>query len=359
LSSFTLRRLPYWKGSSQRHPTALSSLPASPFKLIASSSHRTSSSRTSSSYLWAAPSILLLTQLIPSDDDTDGNKENGYSPNLPSPSTSLLLKESTSDRLFAPPLAPLSIAETRLSVGVSIIPHPAKREKGGEDAYFVSDDLRILGVADGVGGWGDLGVDPALYSRMLMAGAKYIADITPSHRDPQEIMSESFNHASDVQGSSTCCILVLEGNYLKTANLGDSGFMVIRNEKLVFRSKEQQHSFNFPYQLGTGSSDRPAHASCTVLNVQPGDLIIMGTDGLFDNLYDEEIVAIAAMSAEPATIAQLLARRAFMVGNSKSLISPFAKAARGNGYPLALGGKLDDITVMVGRIVLVCDPMAA
>lgn len=308
----------------------------------------------------AAPSILLLTQLIPSDDD-DEDKENGYSPNLPSPSSQSLplhLKESTTtDHLFVPPQ--LSLNETRLSVGVSIIPHPAKREKGGEDAYFVSDDLRVLGVADGVGGWGDLGVDPALYSRMLMAGAKYITDNTPSQRDPQEIMSESFHHAVDVQGSSTCCVLVLEGNLLRTANLGDSGFLVIRNGKMVFRSKEQQHSFNFPYQLGTGSSDRPEHASCVVLGVQPGDLIIVGTDGLFDNLFDDEILAISSMSQEPATIAQLLARRAFVVGNSKTLISPFAKAARVNGYPLAVGGKLDDITVMVGRIVYTSDPMAA
>lgn len=302
----------------------------------------------------------MLTQLIPSDEDDD-DKENGFSPNLPSPTTlplPLHMKETTStDRLYVPPQ--LSLNDTRLSVGVSIIPHPAKRDKGGEDAYFVSDDLRALGVADGVGGWGELGVDPALYSRMMMAGAKYIADITPSHREPQEIMSESFNHAADVQGSSTCCILVLEGNLLKTANLGDSGFLVIRHGKLVFRSKEQQHSFNFPYQLGTGSSDRPEHASCVALNVQPGDLIVMGSDGLFDNLFDEEIVAIAAMSAEPATIAQLLARRAFVVANSKTIISPFAKSARSNGYPLAIGGKLDDITVMVGRIVFASDPMAA
>lgn len=235
---------------------------------------------------------------------------------------------------------------------MSIIPHPAKRDKGGEDAYFVSDDLKALGVADGVGGWGDLGVDPALYSRMLMAGAKYVADSDPSRRDPQDIMAESYNHAAEVQGSSTCCILVLDGNLLKAANLGDSGFLVIRNNQIIFRSKEQQHSFNFPYQLGTGSSDRPAHASRVILSVQPGDLIVMGTDGLFDNLYDEDIQNIASMTSEPAVIAQLLARRAFVVANSKTIISPFAKAARENGYPLAAGGKLDDITVLAARVVL-------
>ena len=35
--------------------------------------------------------------------------------------------------------------------GVSVIPHPEKQAKGGEDAYYVSS--RVIAVADGVGGW--------------------------------------------------------------------------------------------------------------------------------------------------------------------------------------------------------------
>ncbi len=42
------------------------------------------------------------------------------------------------------------ICNTRLSVGASSIPHPAKIAKGGEDAYFVSDDMKVIGVADGM-----------------------------------------------------------------------------------------------------------------------------------------------------------------------------------------------------------------
>jgi hypothetical protein len=35
---------------------------------------------------------------------------------------------------------------------------------------------------------------------------------------------------------------------------------VIRHNDYVFRSEEQQHSFNFPYQLGTGATDQPKDA---------------------------------------------------------------------------------------------------
>jgi len=216
--------------------------------------------------------------------------------------------------------------------------------------------MKAIGVADGVGGWGDIGVDPALYSRMLMASGKYSADSThPSVRDPVKIMAEAYEHSTDIQGSSTCCIVVLDGYCLKTANLGDSGFLVLRGSDIVFRSKEQQHSFNFPYQLGTGSADMPYHAVTITVNIQPGDLVIVGSDGLWDNLYDDEIVELATQASEPMTIAQLIARRAHEIAGSKTLISPFAKAARENGYPLATGGKMDDISVVVARIVLSSD----
>lgn len=61
------------------------------------------------------------------------------------------------------------------AVGVATIPHPAKAHKGGEDAYFVSDyGGGVLGIADGVSGWAEQNVDPALYSRELMANAEAV-----------------------------------------------------------------------------------------------------------------------------------------------------------------------------------------
>ena len=51
--------------------------------------------------------------------------------------------------------------------GVHVNPHPAKIQKGGEDAYAISKNNRVITVADGVGGWSDAGIDPAKYSREL------------------------------------------------------------------------------------------------------------------------------------------------------------------------------------------------
>ena len=46
---------------------------------------------------------------------------------------------------------------------------PLQAEKGGEDAYcIVPAGLGAIGVADGVSGWAEEGIDPAEYSRTLM-----------------------------------------------------------------------------------------------------------------------------------------------------------------------------------------------
>lgn len=61
-------------------------------------------------------------------------------------------------------------------------------------------------------------------------------------------------------GSTTACIVILCQDELRIANIGDCGISVIRRNDYIFRSEEQQHSFNFPYQLGTASFDSPSDA---------------------------------------------------------------------------------------------------
>lgn len=54
-----------------------------------------------------------------------------------------------------------------------------------------------------------------------------------------------------ISGSSTACVVFLnrENSTLYTANIGDSGFMVVRRGRVVRRSEEQQHYFNTPFQV--------------------------------------------------------------------------------------------------------------
>lgn len=244
-------------------------------------------------------------------------------------------------------------SEYKLCTGVCMLPQPGKPSPNGEDAYFITEDGCTIGVADGVGGWNQLGVDPSLYSNSLMQHAKEAAKIGVSI--PLQILSIAYENSHPITGSSTACILALNDNELQSANLGDSGFMVIRGNRIIHKTKEQQHSFNFPYQLGTGSTDRPEHATVANITIEEGDIVVLGSDGLWDNLYDDQILEIVnseecKIQMDPTRIATIIAAKAHEVADSPTVDSPFAVNAKKNNITFS-GGKMDDITVLVSRVV--------
>ena len=52
-------------------------------------------------------------------------------------------------------------------VGLHNNPHFEKRYKGGEDGYLVSANKRLIGVADGVGGWASKEVCSGVCARFM------------------------------------------------------------------------------------------------------------------------------------------------------------------------------------------------
>lgn len=130
----------------------------------------------------------------------------------------------------------------------------------------------ISGVADGVGSWVDHGVDPSDFSFCLMDNCRQSA--LGGVALPLSILKEGYSALQAVRpqiignrmhlqrptaklvmsyrcflGSSTACLAVIQGRMLKTANLGDSGFVVIRQSSVVHASSPQQHFTNCPFQL--------------------------------------------------------------------------------------------------------------
>ena len=71
-----------------------------------------------------------------------------------------------------------------------------------------------------------------------------------------------------LQGSCTACILCVKGSQLHAVNLGDSGFVVVRNGNVVKKSASQQVYFYCPYQLispEAGVGQMPHHADVSQL----------------------------------------------------------------------------------------------
>ncbi|XP_077215100.1 putative protein phosphatase 2C 80 isoform X2 [Tasmannia lanceolata] len=242
----------------------------------------------------------------------------------------------------------------RLLSGSSYLPHPDKEETGGEDAHFICIDEQAIGVADGVGGWADLGIDSGHYARELMSHSVSAIQQEPKGSiDPARVLEKAYS-STKAKGSSTACIIALTEQGLHAVNLGDSGFIVVRDGCTIFRSPAQQHDFNFTYQLACGSeSDLPSSGQVFTIPVASGDVIIAGTDGLFDNLYNNEVTAVVVHAIRaglgPQVTAQKIAALARQRALDKDRQTPFSTAAQDAGYRY-YGGKLDDITVVVSYI---------
>ncbi|CAA3005295.1 probable phosphatase 2C 55 [Olea europaea subsp. europaea] len=242
----------------------------------------------------------------------------------------------------------------KLNSGSCYLPHPDKEETGGEDAHFICMDGQAIGVADGVGGWADIGVDSGQYARELMSNSVCAIQEEPSGSiDPARVLEKAYIRTKS-RGSSTACIIALTEQGLHAINLGDSGFMVVRDGCTVFRSPVQQHDFNYPYQLESDNGgDLPSSGQVFIISVTPGDVIIAGTDGLFDNLYNNDITTVVVQAVRgglgPQFAAQKIAALARQRAQDKDRQTPFSAAAQAAGFRYT-GGKLDDITVVVSYI---------
>ncbi|XP_019158809.1 PREDICTED: probable protein phosphatase 2C 55 [Ipomoea nil] len=244
---------------------------------------------------------------------------------------------------------------TRMVAGAFYIPKHNPAKPLGEDSHFVCSEAQTIGVADGVGGWAKRGIDAGEYSRELMANAvlsvRHQRD-TVRCVDPMTALDEAYVDTK-AQGSSTACILTLVDDCVKAVNVGDSGFAVLRGGKIVYTSPPQQSRFNCPVQLGKSRGD-PTAAEKLEVKVKPGDIIVMATDGLFDNVHEselEDLVNGSGSDKNPMKLARKIARYALKNSLNANIDTPFSVVTRIAGIDEhAIGGKYDDITVVVAYI---------
>ncbi|KAL3365145.1 hypothetical protein AABB24_010350 [Solanum stoloniferum] len=251
--------------------------------------------------------------------------------------------------------------EMSLSVGMYLIPHPNKVEKGGEDAFFVSsDDGEVIVVADGVSGWAEKNVDPALFSRELVANVSSLVGNVEVNDDPR-ILIKGAHAATSSIGSATVIVSVFKNGILKIGSVGDCGLRVIRKGQMIFSTFPLEHYFDCPYQLSSESVTQTyLDAIVSTVNLQVGDTIVMGSDGLFDNIFDQEIVSVVTTNDDVSNAAKALADLARNHSVDTKFDSPFSLEARARGFDVPwwkkvfgmkfTGGKLDDITVIVGKV---------
>lgn len=202
-----------------------------------------------------------------------------------------------------------------------------KRPDSGADAFFVSkighdcsteettNGALAFAVADGVGGWEEHRVDPGDFSHGLCG---YMVESALSWSSPTEtlrprtLMQMGYDRVIEDKtipaGASTAHVgVALPDGRVELANLGDSGSVLLRRAAVHHYTPAQTHGFNTPYQLsvvpsrmraqaaifgGAYLQDTPRDAAITNLHLQHGDVLMLATDGVFDNLNNQEILKI-------------------------------------------------------------------
>ncbi|KAM0848637.1 hypothetical protein ACQ4PT_054236 [Festuca glaucescens] len=229
-----------------------------------------------------------------------------------------------------------------------------------EDAHFGHDEAGVVGVADGVGGYRRNGVDAGAFSRGLMTSAfEQVLTTEPGTPVfPYTLLERAYEEtvASAATGGSTAVILSLAGTALKWAYIGDSAFAVFRDGVLLHRSQRQQNGFNCPLQLnGRRNGDSITEANVGEVPVRHGDVLVVGTDGLFDNVFDADLERLVRMGTalgfSPKNMADVVAGVASEISMSGTTDSPYSSDCRKLRGDRRRGGKQDDITVVVAFIV--------
>ena len=276
----------------------------------------------------------------------------------------------------------IPISPFYFNFGAVLTPKPEKKDTGGEDALLASK--YIMGVADGVGAWSDQGIDPSDYSYRLMHNSDIYFKAYPQAyaKNPQKLLILSAI-TNSYKGSSTMVLCTLSGEDMYTANVGDSGYMILipvlkelpGGEEtsfiydIVFKSEPQQHGYNFPFQLGSEGDNPRKVTQAKVHRMGYGAIVLTYSDGISDNLFQDEIKTLVNIYVnelkmksgiqirdfvpifDSTEMANRLNDRAYKKSIDTSAISPFQVDALNSGiiYP---GGKSDDISIVVGMVMI-------
>ena len=148
---------------------------------------------------------------------------------------------------------------------------------------------------------------------------------------------------------------------------------------IAYRSPPQEHDFGRPFQLGHHeATDKPSDAMLSTFFLENDDVIVVGTDGLWDNVSEKEILAVienriksssastsSSSSSSSSSLgsnqaflnkkevdacAKELTQKAFEHANDRSRTTPYSLAATEHFDMVYNGGKKDDITVLVCKI---------
>jgi serine/threonine protein phosphatase PrpC len=274
--------------------------------------------------------------------------------------------------------------------------HPGKMKNGHKDADACLASPMLLGVADGVSQLEEFGMDASELPNELLrtceelAMAQLIPDrpVNPqdAYRGPVSLLKEAYEGTESL-GSTTVLLAVLDNStrihgklhpMVAVLTIGDCELLMLR--RLHGRASPLQAVFHTEMQRIDGHVQTPLQLARVDDRVDPefdeelaleviergsavhcvsayeGDIIVLGSDGVFDNLFLDEVVDICneAMSPKPGNFVPT--QPAILSKIAKRIVEEsHAKSQAMHGLlpdtPIGRGGKMDDTSVVVGEVV--------
>jgi len=277
--------------------------------------------------------------------------------------------------------------------------HPRKLRLGHKDADAALVSPMMLGVADGVSQIEEYGIDASELPRELLkacedlATSRLIPDVEnskDSYFGPISLMCEAYE-ATDSQGSTTVLLAVLDNStkihgklhpMVAMISIGDCELVILR--RIKGRKSELEAIFHTEMQRIDGNTQSPLQVARVPDEVDPGfdesiaidvirhgsavhcvsayegDILVMGSDGVFDNLYQDEIVDICNHLLPPisgkagpqqpleASLLKEVAQSIVDGSHAKTVADALGRYACS---PIGRGGKVDDTCCVVGEVV--------
>lgn len=276
--------------------------------------------------------------------------------------------------------------------------HARKMVQGKKDADATLSSPMMLGVADGVSQIEDFGIDASELPNELLraceelALAQLIPDTyaTPhdSYSGPIALMRDAYD-ATESLGSTTALLALMDNStrihgklhpMIAILSIGDCELLILR--RLQGKQSPFEAVFHTEMQRIDGHAQQPLQIARVDDRVDPefdegiaieviergsavhyvsayeGDIVVLGSDGVYDNLFLDEIVHYvnqmlpvqppgkAFGPTDPALLGRI-ARRVVEESHHKTDSGP-------NGYPdtpIGKGGKVDDTCFVVGEVI--------
>ena len=221
--------------------------------------------------------------------------------------------------------------------------------KGGREknedrmGYCYTRDSGLFALADGMGGHPEGEVASQLALQTL--SAMFQRDAKPTLADPLRFLQESIiaghhqllryaNQRALIDTPRTTVVAcLLQGNAAYWAHCGDSRLYMVRGEKLIARTRdhsysELQHTISQVVPMGDrfnrnvlftclGSPGKPVVDTVGPMLMQPGDRMLLCSDGLWGTVADTVITDMLSRNAISDAVPELV-EQALRNGGAKS-----------------------------------------